>query len=136
MSSNEPATDAGVRIDRWLHATRWFKTRSLASDAIANGRILVNGVRAKAARTLRPGDTVTIHRPPQVHEVIVLGLSARRLGAALAQALYAETPASQARREALAAERALSAVYEAPAAGKLDRRDRRARERLKRGLAP
>jgi ribosome-associated heat shock protein Hsp15 len=132
MTSIEPEDDVTERIDRWLHAARWFKSRSLAVDAIANGRVTVNGVRAKPSRLVRVGDTIEIRRPPYTHEVRVCGLSARRLAAPLAQALYTETSSSVAARSTLAEELALSVVVERPHAGKLDKKDRRARERFKR----
>ncbi|MEX2480043.1 MAG: RNA-binding S4 domain-containing protein [Gammaproteobacteria bacterium] len=127
--------DGAIRIDRWLHATRWFKSRSLAVDAIANGRIEVNGLRAKPSRLVRIGDTIVIRRPPRRYELVVHGLSARRLAASLAQTLYAETASSIAARTALDEALALSAVGEHHHGGKLDKRDRRERERLKRRQA-
>jgi len=135
MTSIELDEEATERIDRWLHAARWFKSRSLAVDALANGRIAVNGVRAKPSRLVRVGDTVQIRRPPYTHEVSVCGLSERRLAAPLAQALYAETAASIAARSTLAEVLALSVVVERPHGGKLDKKDRRERERFKRGQA-
>ena len=135
MTSIEHDEDASARIDRWLYAARWFKSRSLAVDAIANGRVTVNGVRAKPSRLIRVGDTVEIRRPPYTHVVSVRGLSARRLAAPLAQALYAETATSVAARNDLAEVLALSVVIERPHSGKLDKKDRRDRERFKRGRA-
>ncbi|MGE0485856.1 MAG: RNA-binding S4 domain-containing protein [Gammaproteobacteria bacterium] len=129
------APGAGVRLDRWLHATRWFKTRGVAVDAINNGRIEINGERAKPAKLVRAGDVLSIRRPPLVHEVVVTGLLERRVAAPLAQAQYSETPASIAARERLQAQLALDRVIEDRRPGKLDRKDRRARERLKRGGA-
>lgn len=126
-----PAT-AAVRLDRWLHAARWFKTRALAADAAANGRVEVNGERAKPAKLIRPGDVLRVRLPPYVHEVTVLEVAARRLSAPLARTLYAERAASAAARAALREALALEAVVERPRQGKLDKHDRRARERLKR----
>ncbi|MCB1748394.1 MAG: RNA-binding S4 domain-containing protein [Gammaproteobacteria bacterium] len=126
------ATDAAVRLDRWLHATRWFKTRSIAVDAINNGRVEINGERAKPAKLVRTGDVLRIRRPPLVHEVVVTGLIERRVAAPLAQAQYAETAASIAARSRLEEQLALARVVEERRGGKLDRKDRRARERLKR----
>jgi len=135
MTSIEPDDDATERIDRWLHAARWFKSRNLAVDAIANGRIAVNGVRIKPSRLIRVGDIVQVRRPPYTYEVSVRGLSERRLAAPLAQALYAETAASVAARSQLAEVLALSVVVERQHGGKLDKKDRRERERFKRGQA-
>ena len=93
-----------MRLDKWLWAARFFKTRSLAVEAIAAGHVSVNGERAKAAKTLRAGDAVEVRRPPFVHAIVVKGLSDRRGPAAEAQALYEETPESRERRTQMAAE--------------------------------
>jgi len=97
--------DAGkVRIDLWLVAARFFKTRGLATEALDAGRVSVNHERAKASKPVKPGDLLEIRRPPFEHVVKVLGVAARRGPAAEAQKLYEETAESRARREALAAE--------------------------------
>jgi len=93
-----------MRIDKWLWAARFFKTRTLAAEAIAAGHVSVNGERAKAAKALRPGDAVVVRRPPFEHAVVVKGFSERRGPAAEAAALYEETAQSRARRAVLAAE--------------------------------
>lgn len=130
--SNRPGADAGQRIDRWLCNVRFFKTRGLAVEAIDNGRIEINGVRAKAAKLVKPGDQVRVQRPPYVHEVEVLGMVEQRVGAAIAQGLYKESEQSIAARAQLRERQVLGAVREAPRDGKLDKHDRRERERLKR----
>ena len=134
--NDEPAhlgdSDAVQRIDRWLCNVRFFKTRGLAVEAIDNGRVEINGVRAKAAKLIKAGDRVRVQRAPYVHDVEVLGLSVRRVGAAIAQGLYRETDASRAAREVLRERQLLSAVREEPRAGKLGKHQRRERERLKR----
>ena len=122
-----------VRLDRWLHAARWFKTRSLAVEAIVNGRVEINGIGAKPAKQVRAGDVICIRRPPYSYALEVLDVSQRRLSAPLAQALYRETTASVAGREALAERLVLERVLEDPRSGKLHKKDRRERERLKRG---
>ena len=117
----------GMRLDKWLWAARFYKTRSLATDEIGKGRISVNGQAAKASRELRLGDTVLVRQGPVQRTVVVLGLSQVRGPAPVAQALYAETPdslaartqAAEARR--LAAEPALSIEQGRPT--KRDRRD-------------
>ncbi len=124
--------DTGQRIDRWLCNVRFFKTRGLAVEAIDNGRVEINGVRAKAAKLVKPGDWVRVQRPPYVHDVEVLGVVAQRVGAAIAQGLYRESEASLATRTRLREQQVLSAVREDPRTGKLDKHDRRDRERLKR----
>ncbi len=132
---NEEAAHGGEaiqRVDRWLCNVRLFKTRGLAVEAIDNGRVDVNGVRAKAAKLIKIGDRVRVQRAPYVHDVEVLGVSAQRVGAAIAQGLYRETDASRAAREVLREHQSLSAVREEPRDGKLGKHQRRERERLKR----
>lgn len=124
--------DAAQRIDRWLCNVRFFKTRGLAVEAIDNGRVAINGVRAKAAKLVKTGDRVSVQRAPYVHDVEVLGVTPQRVGTAIAQTLYRETAASCQAREALRASQVLSTVREAPRDGKLGKHQRRARERLKR----
>ena len=132
---NEEAAHGGEaiqRVDRWLCNVRLFKTRGLAVEAIDNGRVEINGVRAKAAKLIKVGDRVRVQRAPYVHDVEVLGVSAQRVGAAIAQGLYRETDASRAAREVLREHQSLSAVREEPRDGKLGKHQRRERERLKR----
>lgn len=93
-----------MRLDKWLWAARFFKTRTLAVEAIAAGHVSVNGERAKAAKALRIGDGVVVRRAPFEHAVTVKALSDVRGSAAIAAALYAETEESRARRTALAAQ--------------------------------
>jgi ribosome-associated heat shock protein Hsp15 len=93
-----------MRVDKWLWAARFFKTRALAVKAIEAGHVSVNGERAKPAKALRAGDGVVVRRPPFEHVVAVKGLSEARGSAAIAATLYEETEASRARRTALAAE--------------------------------
>jgi ribosome-associated heat shock protein Hsp15 len=93
-----------MRIDKWLWAARFFKTRTLAAQAIEAGHVSVNGERAKAAKMVKPGDRVVVRRPPFEHAVVVKGLSERRGPASEAALLYAETEESRARRSVLAAE--------------------------------
>jgi ribosome-associated heat shock protein Hsp15 len=93
-----------MRIDKWLWAARFFKTRTLAADAIAAGHVSVNGERAKPAKEVKPGDQVVVRRPPFEHAVSVKALSERRGPAAEAALLYEETAESRARRTVLAAE--------------------------------
>ena len=87
------------RLDKWLWAARFYKTRSLAAQAIEAGRVHVNGASAKASRSLRPGDLVLMRQPPYTRTVEVLGLSSVRGPAPVAQQLYAETAQSQQDRQ-------------------------------------
>ena len=93
-----------MRLDKWLWAARFFKTRSLAVEAIAGGRVSVNHERAKPAKELKVGDAISIRKPPFEYAVVVKSLSDKRGSAAMAATLYAETEESLARRTVLAAE--------------------------------
>ncbi|HUL97045.1 MAG TPA: RNA-binding S4 domain-containing protein [Usitatibacter sp.] len=93
-----------MRIDKWLWAARFFRTRSLAVQAIEAGHVSVNHERAKPAKVLKAGDRVVVRRPPFEHTVLVKGLSDRRGGAAEAALLYEETEESRAHRAVLAAQ--------------------------------
>ena len=117
-----------VRVDVWLVAARFFKTRGLAVEAIDAGRVSVNGDRAKPSRVVRPGDTLAVRRPPYEHVVKVLGVADRRGPAAEAQKLYEETPESRAKREATAAE--MKALPLPVFKGRPTKRDRRTMERF------
>lgn len=91
-----------VRIDKWLWAARFFKTRTLATDAVEGGKVRLNGEHAKPARNLKPGDILAIDNGATVWEVLVMGLSDVRGAAPVAQALYAETEQSVAKRQQVA----------------------------------
>jgi len=124
--------DGKLRIDKWLWAARFFKTRRLAVEALESGKVLVNEARAKPARTVAVGDMLDI-RVGNNHrfEVKVLGLSGRRGPAPEAQKLYRETDESKARREAIAAERRAQPQPELK--GRPTKRDRREIEKIKSG---
>jgi len=126
--------EEGARVDRWLWAARFFKTRGLAQDAVAGGRVHVNGQRVKPAKALKEGDRIEITRGDDRLEVVVEGLSGRRGPAPEAQALYRETPESIAEREARREARRLKAAGRGPApAHRPDKRDRRRLIRFVRG---
>lgn len=93
-----------MRLDKWLWAARFFKTRALAVEAIDGGRVSVDGERVKPAKEVRVGDSISIRRPPFEFAIVVKSLSDKRGPAAIAAALYAETDESRARRAAIAAE--------------------------------
>ena len=114
-----------VRLDKWLWAARFFKTRSLASEAVDTGKVKVGGERVKPARSLRVGDELAIDNGFDTWEVAVLGLSDKRGAASVARLLYAETPASIARREQLAEERKLFREPGTTIKGRPTKRDRR-----------
>jgi ribosome-associated heat shock protein Hsp15 len=120
-----------MRLDKWLWAARFYKTRSLAAEAIAAGHVSVNGERAKAAKALREGDALEIRRAPHVQSVVVKALSERRGPAIEAQKLYEETEESRARRAQLSAELKAFAPPRFP--GRPTKKDRRDYERWFRG---
>ena len=98
----------GVRIDKWLWAARFFKTRSLATEEIHKGHVQVNGADVKASREVRIGDSVVLLQAKVPRTVTVLGLSEQRGSATIAQQLYEETPDSKKLREVEAERRRLS----------------------------
>jgi ribosome-associated heat shock protein Hsp15 len=114
-----------VRIDKWLWAARFFKTRALAARACGLGRIQCNAQPTKPARELKPGDMLGITNDSGDFQVEVLLLSDARGPASVAQTLYRETEASRERRLQVAAERKASKQFEQPPAGRPSKRDRR-----------
>ena len=114
-----------VRIDKWLWAARFFKTRSLATRACDLGRIEANGQPVKPSRDLRIGDRLQITSPGGVFQVEILQLSEVRGPASVAQTLYRETEASREQRMKVAAERKALRDFEQLPAGRPDKRDRR-----------
>jgi ribosome-associated heat shock protein Hsp15 len=91
-----------VRLDKWLWAARFFKTRAMAADAIDGGKVDVNAAKVKRAKMVQIGDEITIRQPPFEHVVTVRGISERRGPASVAATLYEETADSRAKREKLA----------------------------------
>jgi len=121
-----PEMENKHRLDKWLWAARFFKTRSLAMEAVAGGKVHLNGARAKPAREIHIGDRLTIRRGPYEWTVVVRGLSLRRRPASEAVQLYEETEESERSRQAVAAEiRARDAGLPSPRSrpSKKDRRD-------------
>jgi ribosome-associated heat shock protein Hsp15 len=91
--------DEKLRVDKWLWAARFYKTRSIAAEAVDSGKVLVNGARAKPAKTLKPGDELLIRVPGADYTVLVQALSDRRGPASEAVKLYSETEESKRKRE-------------------------------------
>lgn len=104
-----PSGDTRVRLDKWLWAARFYKTRTLAAEEIDRGRVRVNGAAVKPAREVRVGDVIELRQPGIEREIRVVTLSAVRGPAAVAQALYDESAESLARREAAAQLRRMGA---------------------------
>ena len=122
----------GVRMDKWLWAARFFKTRSMAARACELGRIESNGQPAKAAREVRVGDRLQVKNDGGDFQVEVLGLSEIRGPAPVAQTLYRETEASRALRLKVAEERRATAQFEGMmGAGRPSKRNRREMERFR-----
>ncbi len=120
-----------MRLDKWLWATRFFKTRTLAAEAISGGKVHVDGERVKPSKTIRIGSKIEITKEPYTFELIVTGLSLQRRSAKEAALLYEELPESIARRQAealrLRAEKAFSPPPRRP-----DKKQRRQIHRFKR----
>ncbi len=120
------ATDiTGLRLDIWLWAARFYKTRALAKQAIEGGKVAVEGQGAKASRVLKTGETLQLRRGEDVFTVQVVALSGKRGPAAVAQSLYLESDESRETRLRLAAERRAASAGYRPPAGKPDKRARR-----------
>ncbi|MCW5598779.1 MAG: RNA-binding S4 domain-containing protein [Nitrosomonas sp.] len=118
------------RIDKWLHAARFFKTRSLAADAVERGKVQINGMRVKPSKTVTTGDKLTIRIGPYQYEIEVLALSNKRSSATEAQKLYQETEESRKAREKLT-EQIKVQSQQFYTKGRPTKRDRREIERFR-----
>jgi ribosome-associated heat shock protein Hsp15 len=119
-------SEVRVRLDKWLWAARFYKTRGLAADEIDRGRVSVNGLAAKPARELKPGDRLVLRQGPVERQIEVLALSVVRGPAPVAQGLYAETPESiAARAKAAEARRLGTEPADTIEQGRPTKRDRR-----------
>ncbi|QKT04683.1 RNA-binding protein [Ectothiorhodospiraceae bacterium 2226] len=114
-----------VRLDKWLWAARFYKTRAVAAEAVHGGHVQVNGTRAKPSRTLQLGDQVSLRKGPYEYVVHVCGLSGRRGPASLVGQLYEETPESRQAREQVSRER-----RESGTGGPVQRPDKRGRRQI------
>jgi ribosome-associated heat shock protein Hsp15 len=127
-------SDQEIRIDRWLWAARFFKTRSLAAESVAGGKVEVNGGRPKPSRIVRVGDHLSVRRGVYEWTVIVKGVARNRGPASEAQLLYEETEESVRERKAVSARLRLERPPEFNLPGRPSKRDRRAIQRFtKRG---
>ena len=118
------ARSGGIRLDKWLWAARFYKTRTLATNAIAAGHVRVDGERVKPAHALKVGERVGVRKGPLAWEVVVDGLSERRGSATEAAKLYTEDAASRGAREEAIARRLAASAPRVP--GRPTKRDRRA----------
>jgi ribosome-associated heat shock protein Hsp15 len=127
------ADDEKVRIDKWLWAARFFKTRSLATEAVDGGKVDVNGARVKPAKLIGPGDEVRVRVGPQLFVVKVKDTAERRGPASAARELYDETPDSVAARERASEQHRLAATTFDFDDGRPSKKDRRDLRRIKGG---
>ena len=132
-SSEAVVGDPSVRVDKWLWAARFFKTRSLASTAVKGGKIKVNGHNAKPSTSVRAGQRLSVSKGDVLFEVDVQDVSDKRGPASDAQALYLETPASVEHRQAQAEERRAARMSMPRAIGRPDKKQRRQLRRFKEG---
>jgi len=117
--------ESPVRIDKWLWAARFFKTRSLASKAVAGGKVYLNGQRVKAAKTVNINDSINIRKGQLEFEIRVLGLSGKRGPATVARKLYEESEDSITKREQERQERSLFYAGQTMPAKRPGKKDRR-----------
>jgi len=130
---SEQADSEKVRLDKWLWAARFFKTRSLAAKAIIGGKVQVNGRRAKRASSLHVGDRVRVRKGPTEFQLIVRRLSERRGPASQAATLYEETPESMTERQRLAMLKKAAPSFEFRERGRPSKKQRRQLQRFKHG---
>ncbi len=122
-----------MRLDKWLWAARFYKTRSLATDAVDGGKVKLNGGTAKPAKDVKPGDRLQLRCGDEDWEIVVTGQNEQRRPAAEARLLYRETPESAARRVLAAELRKLAPLPGADQKGRPTKRDRRQLGRLRAG---
>jgi ribosome-associated heat shock protein Hsp15 len=131
-TSSDPSPAGRVRIDKWLWAARFFKTRSLAAEAIAAGKVEVNDERVKPAKLIQLGDSISVRLGPYLHVVHVRALSERRGPATVAATLYEETAESIAARAKLSEQlRMAPAAFVYEEKGRPTKRDRREIDRFR-----
>ncbi|MDZ7632789.1 MAG: S4 domain-containing protein [Gemmatimonadaceae bacterium] len=130
-ADDDAAPPGKVRLDKWLWAARFFKTRALAAEAIDGGKVSVNEDRPKRAKLIQVGDEVSVRIGPYQHVVLVRDVSGRRGSAAIAQGLFEETPASVAARALVAAQYKSAAMTFAFHEGKPSKKERRAIDRVR-----
>lgn len=127
-------SDDYIRLDKWLWAARFFKTRSQAADDVTGGKVDVNGERAKPSRIVRAGDKLTVRRGPYEWTILVKDVARLRGPASQARQLYEETEESARKREAVIAQLKLERPPEFDTPGRPSKKDRRAINRFtKRG---
>jgi ribosome-associated heat shock protein Hsp15 len=130
-SADRPVPTTPVRVDKWLWAARFFKTRSLAAEAVEGGKVQVDGERAKPSKAVKPGSEVRVRLGPYEHIVLVTGTAVRRGTATEAARLFEETAASKEAREKLHWQLTRAAPAMDPAKGRPTKRDRRTLDRFR-----
>ena len=133
MAARAAQTPDAVRLDKWLWAARWFKTRSVATEAIDGGKVHVDGIRVKRSKLIHVGDELRITKPPFEFTVEVTGLSEHRRSASLAQTLYREHEESVAKRETLSEQMRHAPAITYKGKGRPTKKDRRRIDRFKHG---
>jgi ribosome-associated heat shock protein Hsp15 len=122
----DPSGSGAVRLDKWLWAARFFKTRTLATEAVNGGKVELNGTRPKPAKDVKVGDQLRVRLGPYVHAVLVRALSERRGSAAAAALLFEETADSVAAREHLREQHRMAPTVQYDEGGRPTKKDRRA----------
>jgi ribosome-associated heat shock protein Hsp15 len=135
MSSPASPPEEGIRLDKWLWAARFFKTRQLATEAINGGKVHLDGHRTKPGRTVRPGNRLTIHKGSLSWEIRITGVSRQRRPAVEASGLYEEDEASRLRRQAQVRDRREQGTAASERAGRPSKRDRRMIHRFTRSTS-
>jgi len=131
MHAASDESSEAVRLDKWLWAARFFKTRALAAEAIDGGKVHLNGERVKRSKGLKIGDEVRVRLGPYEHRIVVRSTSDRRGPATVAATLYDELPESRATREALIEQRRMESAVGMEDAGRPSKRDRRQIDQLR-----
>ncbi len=125
MPKNNEKTDVLIRLDKWLWCARFYKTRSIAADAVKTGKITANGERAKPSKSVKPGDMLNIRKGPYHYAITVLGLAKSRQSAVGAALLYEESPESISERELLASQLKAEAALTPTTKRRPSKKDRR-----------
>jgi len=133
VTTNDEGSATAMRLDKWLWAARFFKTRSSAAQAIAGGKVQVNGERVKPARSIAVGDRLRIRRDRFEFVVTILALNSQRRPATEAQGMYEESMESRQQREELAALLRAERAFGSSAGGRPDKKQRRDALRFKHG---
>lgn len=128
---NQLSQESGVRLDKWLWAARFYKTRAIARTMIEGGKVHYNGVRGKPSKTVEEGAEIRLRQGNDERTVIILMVSSQRQGATQAQALYCETPKSIAKREKIALARKMNALTMPHPERRPDKKERRTLLRFK-----